>query len=45
MGGGTCLGGTDLPSALEICYRKSKGEYGGSTLWPNEFDASGAGIL
>lgn len=34
IGGGACMG-TDLPSTLESCYKRSKGRLGTSKTWPD----------
>ena len=44
IGGGACLG-TDLPSTLESCYKRSKGQFGTSTTWPETYDGADGGIL
>lgn len=36
--------GTDLASTLESCYKRSKGQFGTSTVWPDTYPA-GAGFL
>lgn len=44
IGGGACMG-TDLASTLESCYRRSKGMFGTSTVWPETYDATEGGLL
>lgn len=44
IGGGACMG-TDLASTLESCYRRSKGEFGTSKVWPDTYDGTDGGLL
>jgi hypothetical protein len=37
--------GNDLPSTLESCYRRSKGQFGTSKVWPDTYDGTEGGIL
>lgn len=37
--------GTDLASTLESCYKRSKGRFGTSKVWPDTYDNTGSGIL
>ena len=44
IGGGACLG-TDLPSTLQNCYKRSKGQFGSSTKWPDTYPGKDGGVL
>ena len=44
IGGGACAG-TTLDSTLESCYKRSKGQFGSSTHWPDTFEGAEAGVL
>lgn len=44
IGGGACMG-TDLASTLESCYKRSKGQFGTSSKWPETYNGTNGGIL
>lgn len=44
IGGGACMG-TDVASTLESCYKRSKGQFGSSTKWPDTYESIHGGIL